>query len=394
MKAFEVRDAWKVFYDTFSARTSVQTAVSVFRDRFVRCEAAKSIKREHVRIAEIFRLQSNSRKRQISRLSRLFRTSCVKAARKTMSFATKRRTRNQSYLFRVFVAERKILFAIAVNSCCEFDVIWAFSYDRRRDAFDFSNCVLRFRSDEKRSRMNLLLYESRNVRFEKNFASVVQLNVDSRAYYIFVDVMKTICEEFLQWFVASIAKHVECVCRERFVEFAFWLRVVFAEYDFVEYEKIVNELSSVRKRSSMRSQRWQFADRERIELWHESRTAFKKNQQTRMNANQLHCFNTIVAIVELNSHNAHFFVQKFANTDKIFLYRTLCYHFRARDEIVICVVSLNIATLLLSDDQTSHSRFKISLQITNETICNIIRNTHLYEFLRRTKLIIWNKISM
>jgi hypothetical protein len=30
----------------------------------------------------------------------------------------------------------------------------------------------------------------------------------------------------------------------------------------------------------------------------------------------------------------------------------------------------------------------------NEIICNIIRNTHLYEFLRRTKLIIWNEISM
>jgi hypothetical protein len=223
MKIFRVRDAWKVFYDTFSARTFVRIAVSVFRNRFVRCETAKSIKREHVRIAEIFRLQSNSRKRQISRLSKLSRTSCVKAARKTMSFATKRKTRNRSYLFRVFVAERKILFAIAVNDRCEFDVIWASSYDRRHDAFDFSNCVLRSRFDEERSRMNLLFYESRNVRFEKSFANVIQSNADSRAYCRFVDALKTICEEFLQWFVASIAKHVECVYRERFVEFAFRL---------------------------------------------------------------------------------------------------------------------------------------------------------------------------
>ncbi len=253
MRAFRVRDAWEVFYDTFSIRTFARAAVNVFRDQFVRCEAAKSIKDEHVWIAEIFRLQSNLRKRQSSCLSKFFRTSCVKAARKTMSFETKRRTRNRSYLFRVFVVKRKILFAIAVNNCCKFDVIWAFSYDWRRDAFDFSNRVLRSRSDEERSRMNLLLYESRNVRFEKSFASVVRSSVDSRAYCRFVDVVRTICEEFLQWFVASIAKHVECVCRERFVEFAFWLRIVFAEYDFVEYEKIVNELSSVRKRLSMRS---------------------------------------------------------------------------------------------------------------------------------------------
>ncbi len=102
----------------------------------------------------------------------------------------------------------------------------------------------------------------------------------------------------------------------------------------------------------------------------------------------------IVAIVKQNSQNVHFFVQKLASTNKIFLYRTLCHHFLDRNEIVICVISSSIAILLLFDDQTSHFCFKISLQITNETICNIIRNTHFYKFLRRTKLIIWNEMSM
>jgi hypothetical protein len=114
--------------------------------------------------------------------------------------------------------------------------------------------------------MNLLLYENRNVRFEKSFASVVRSSVDSRTYRELVDIVKMICEEFLQRFVASIAKHVKCARRERFVEFAFRLRAVFAEHDFVEYEKIVDELSFVCKRSSMRSQCEQFVDRERIEL--------------------------------------------------------------------------------------------------------------------------------
>jgi hypothetical protein len=114
--------------------------------------------------------------------------------------------------------------------------------------------------------MNLLFYKSRNVRFEKSFANVVRSSVNSRAYCKFVDVVKTICEEFLQWFVASIAKHVECVYHERFVEFAFKLRIVFIEYNFVEYEKIINELLFIYKRSSMKSQRWQFVNRERIEL--------------------------------------------------------------------------------------------------------------------------------
>ncbi len=177
----------------------------------------------------------------------------MKATRKTINFATKWNIRNRPYLFRVFVAERKILFTIVVNNYCEFNVIWTSSYNQRRNAFDFSNRVLHFWFDEKQSRMNLLFYKNRNVRFEKSFANVVQLNVDLQAYCKFVNVVKTICEEFLQWFVASIAMHVECVYCERFVEFVFWLRVIFVKYDFVEYVKIVNELSFVCKRSLMKS---------------------------------------------------------------------------------------------------------------------------------------------
>jgi hypothetical protein len=93
-------------------------------------------------------------------------------------------------------------------------------------------------------------------------------------------------------------------------------------------------------------------------------------------------------IIDRDSQIAYFFVQELASTSKIFLYQTLCHHFSARDEIVICVASSSIAILLLLDDQTSHSRFKIFLQITKNTTCNITRDMHLYELLQRTKLII------
>jgi hypothetical protein len=85
--------------------------------------------------------------------------------------------------------------------------------------------------------MNLLFYENRNVRFEKKLANVVRLNFDSWTYFRFVDVVKTIYENFLQWFIASIAKHVEDVYRERLVKFVFWLRIVSAEYDFANMKK-------------------------------------------------------------------------------------------------------------------------------------------------------------
>jgi hypothetical protein len=107
----------------------------------------------------------------------------------------------------------------------------------------------------------------------------------------------------------------------------------------------------------------------------------RDQQYVRLNANQLHYFDMIVTIIDRDSQIAHFFVQELASTSKIFLYQILCYHFRARDEIVICVASSSITTLLLLDDQTSYFRFKISLQITKNTTCNIIRDMHLYELL-------------
>ncbi len=58
-----------------------------FENRFVHCEIAKSIKREHVRIVEIFRIQSNSRIRQILCVSEFSRTSCLKSRRETNEFA-------------------------------------------------------------------------------------------------------------------------------------------------------------------------------------------------------------------------------------------------------------------------------------------------------------------
>ncbi len=166
MRIVRIFHAWKVFYNSFSARSFVWSAISVFRDWFVRCEAAKSIKREHVQIAEIFRIQSNSQKRQILCVSEFCRTSCLKTAKKTISCSTKKRIRNSSYLLYIFVVKQTILFAIVVNDRCEFDVIWAFSYDRRRDTFDVSDRVCRFEFDWWWSRMNLLFYESRNIRFK------------------------------------------------------------------------------------------------------------------------------------------------------------------------------------------------------------------------------------
>jgi hypothetical protein len=59
--------------------------------------------------------------------------------------------------------------------------------------------------------------------------------------------------------------------------------------------------------------------------------------------------------------SAYFFLQGYASTGKTFFYNAIYNHFRAKDEIIICVALLGIAVLFLFGESTSHSRFYILL---------------------------------
>jgi ATP-dependent DNA helicase PIF1 len=83
-----------------------------------------------------------------------------------------------------------------------------------------------------------------------------------------------------------------------------------------------------------------------------------------MNEGQRHYFNIIIAAMEQNPMSAYFFLQGYAGTGKTFLYNVIYNHFRAKEEIIICVTSSNIAALFLPGGSTSHSRFCILLNFT------------------------------
>jgi ATP-dependent DNA helicase PIF1 len=68
--------------------------------------------------------------------------------------------------------------------------------------------------------------------------------------------------------------------------------------------------------------------------------------------------------VEQNPMSAHFFLQDYAGTGKTFLYNAICNHFRAKEEIIICVALSDIAALFLPGGSTFHSRFCILLNFT------------------------------
>lgn len=109
---------------------------------------------------------------------------------------------------------------------------------------------------------------------------------------------------------------------------------------------------------------------------------------------QKHCFNIIVMTVVDDLQHAHFFLQSSADTDKIFLYCTLCNYYWAMSKIIMCVISFNIAALLLLSNQTLHFCFKISLKLHEFSVCFINKNTQLANLLQNTVLIIWNEMFM
>lgn len=53
----------------------------------------------------------------------------------------------------------------------------------------------------------------------------------------------------------------------------------------------------------------------------------------------------------------------------------------AESEIVLAVTSSGIASLLLPAGWTTHSRFKLPLELTEESLCKIRKNTHIGKLL-------------
>ena len=113
-----------------------------------------------------------------------------------------------------------------------------------------------------------------------------------------------------------------------------------------------------------------------------------------LNADQAACFNTIIAAIDTDPQTARFFLQGPAGTGKTFLYRCLCHYYRSRGKIVLCVASSGIAALLLPGGRTAHSRFRIPIDLHEESTCNVSKNSNLAELLRRTSLLIWDEVPM
>jgi hypothetical protein len=107
----------------------------------------------------------------------------------------------------------------------------------------------------------------------------------------------------------------------------------------------------------------------------------------KLNNNQKDVFDAITSFV-MNNEGRTFFVYGYGGTGKTFLWTTLLNFVRSKGKLALAVASSGIASLLLPGGRTPHSRFKFPLDIHENSMCSIKKNTHLAELIQQTSLIV------
>lgn len=114
----------------------------------------------------------------------------------------------------------------------------------------------------------------------------------------------------------------------------------------------------------------------------------------KMNDGQKACFDTIVRAVTDDPQTAHFYLQGPGGTGKTFVYKALYHHFSGKGKRVMCVASTGIAALLLPNGRTSHSLFRIPIQLNETSVSSISKSSAVAAELKKVDLIIWDEVPM
>jgi len=86
-----------------------------------------------------------------------------------------------------------------------------------------------------------------------------------------------------------------------------------------------------------------------------------------------------------------FFVDGPGGSRKTFVYNVLLAAVRCEGNVAIVVASSGIAALLLDGGQTSHSTFRIPIDVDRDSICSITANSDTTKVIRAARLIVWDE---
>ncbi|XP_071689033.1 uncharacterized protein [Rutidosis leptorrhynchoides] len=123
---------------------------------------------------------------------------------------------------------------------------------------------------------------------------------------------------------------------------------------------------------------------------HESFNEELSHLESRMNVKQRRIYELIHDSFS-NNRTELLFVYGHGGTGKTFLWKAIITCLRAKGKIVLVVASYGIASLLLPSGITAHSRFKLPIDLTDESMCNVNKNTQMAKLLESTDLIVWDE---
>ncbi|XP_035838840.1 uncharacterized protein LOC110906363 [Helianthus annuus] len=112
-----------------------------------------------------------------------------------------------------------------------------------------------------------------------------------------------------------------------------------------------------------------------------------------LNPDQKNVFDEIMMHVD-NDLPGVFFIDGPGGTGKTFLYIALLAEIRSRGLIALATASSGAAANNMPGGRTVHSRFKIPLNLENNSMCNIKKQSGAAKLIRSAKIIIWDEASM
>jgi hypothetical protein len=89
-----------------------------------------------------------------------------------------------------------------------------------------------------------------------------------------------------------------------------------------------------------------------------------------------------------------FFLNGLAGTEKTFIYNTITTKLWIQKMIVVSIASFGIAAILLIGGRTTHTTFKISINIHKTSICSICKQSEYVVMLHQAKFLIWNELPI
>ena len=112
-----------------------------------------------------------------------------------------------------------------------------------------------------------------------------------------------------------------------------------------------------------------------------------------LNEDQQRIYNEIMVAIDQNIP-IYIFIDGPAGSGKTFLYKIILAKLRSEKKVALSVASSGIASLLLDGGRTAHSRFKIPIELNENSTCSISLRTELADLLKQTVLIVWDEAPM